>query len=454
MRQFSFIIIGIMATVLALNAIPLTAAATLYFSGYNWTIQKISTPTGIGNTRFWYNSSSDYVDGNGYLHMGLLRVGGVTYSSGINNTQALGYGTYTFDIQGNIGSLDKCAVLGIFTWDNEPEVGANLYNREIDFLEASKWCEASVSKTGSSVVQPADAGQYTGQYTTFNVSTPDDVMLTATWLADYVNIRLSDASTSRVISNWTYTGSNVPTPGHAFMNINLWQYNTGTIATSQQVVIKSFGFTPAGSSACLGTPSLSLSPNPAGTSSSVSATVSGLSNCNGAVVTIKDYQGCSSGATMATFASGASGGSVGIGMRGPAGQYGYYACINGRSSAKAILTISGGATTTATTSTTTVSTSSTTINSCSGSVLLALSPSTANPSSAFTASVSGLSNCGGQAITIKDYQGCSSGTTLATFTSGTTGGSVSLDSPGGSGQYGYYACMGSKSSAKETLTVN
>ena len=59
-----------------------------------------------------------------------------------------------------------------------------------------------------------------------------------------------------------------------------------------------------------GTPSLSLSPNPSTTSASIIATVSGLSNCNGITITIKNYQGCSSGSTIITLTANATGGSV------------------------------------------------------------------------------------------------------------------------------------------------
>lgn len=250
MRIFSHVIVTIIAiiflsTVFTATTPAATTSSQLVFSGYSWDIVKLATPTGIGNTRFYYNSSSDYVDGNGYLHMNLLNVGGVIYASEINLTKALGYGTYTIDIQGPISNLDKCAVFGIFTWDNGAETSGNLYNREIDFLEASKWCSAGVSKSGSSVVQPADDGQLTSQYTTFNLSTSgDDILMTATWLANYVNIKLVDADTNRILSSWTYTGSGVPTPGNADVHINLWQFNGGQIATNQQVVVKSFSFSP------------------------------------------------------------------------------------------------------------------------------------------------------------------------------------------------------------------
>jgi hypothetical protein len=55
-------------------------------------------------------------------------------------------------------------------------------------------------------------------------------------------------------------------------------------------------------------------------------------------VTIKDYLGCTTGATITTFVGGATGGSVFFTSPGAVGKYGYFACVNGKSSTKAVLT--------------------------------------------------------------------------------------------------------------------
>jgi len=114
--------------------------------------------------------------------------------------------------------------------------------------------------------------------------------------------------------------------------------------------------------------------------------------------------------------------------------------------------------TSTTTSTTTLSTTTaptTTISSsCSGTPSLTLSPTTAAKSSIVKATVSGMSGCGGATITIKDYEGCTSGVTLGSFTSNGVGGNVNLISPSANGTYGYYACINSMNSTKDILTVN
>jgi len=214
---------------------------------------------------------------------------------------------------------------------------------------------------------------------------------------------------------------------------------------------------PAGS--CSGTPILTIGPNPAPPSDQVSAGVSGLTNCNGNTITIKDYEGCTSGATIATFISASTGGLVNFTDPTADGSYGYYACVNGKNSTKYVLTVApstGTSTTTTTVSTTTTSTTPTTTipGSCSGTPSLALSPNPAGTSSTVNATVSGLSGCSGMTITIKDYEGCSSGATIGLFIGTGTGGSLDFTSPSADGSYGYYACADNQTSTKTILTVN
>ena len=107
------------------------------------------------------------------------------------------------------------------------------------------------------------------------------------------------------------------------------------------------------------------------------------------------------------------------------------------------------------TTTTTIPTTTTTIpaSSCSGTPNLIIGPNPAPASDAVFAGVTGLSGCNGYTITINDYQGCISGSTIASFTSNSTGGGVSLEDPSANGQYGYYACVNGQSSSEYVLTV-
>jgi outer membrane protein assembly factor BamB len=111
-----------------------------------------------------------------------------------------------------------------------------------------------------------------------------------------------------------------------------------------------------------------------------------------------------------------------------------------------------GSSSTTTTSTTTLST--TTIpNTCSGTPSLTLNPNPSVPSSSVNAIVSGLIGCSGVTVNIESYQGCTTGTVLASFISNSTGGSTFITSPGANGQYGYWACVNNQSK-EATLVVS
>ena len=112
---------------------------------------------------------------------------------------------------------------------------------------------------------------------------------------------------------------------------------TTTTSTSTTSTISSSTTTIP--SSCSSTPILALTPNPSAISGAINAHVSGLSGCSGFTITISDYLGCTSGATIASTSSGANSASLSFQAPSASGQYGYFACINGQSSAKGILTV-------------------------------------------------------------------------------------------------------------------
>ncbi len=110
------------------------------------------------------------------------------------------------------------------------------------------------------------------------------------------------------------------------------------------------------------------------------------------------------------------------------------------------LSISVPASTT-TSTTTTTSTSSTTSSSsttlppgaCSGNIILALNPSSVQPSGIVTFSASGLANCNGKLINLR--QNSCSGTQINSCTSQAQGCSGTFNAPSPTGTYNYFACI-------------
>ncbi|MCD6371690.1 MAG: hypothetical protein J7L39_03160 [Candidatus Aenigmarchaeota archaeon] len=78
-------------------------------------------------------------------------------------------------------------------------------------------------------------------------------------------------------------------------------------------------------------------------------------------------------------------------------------------------------------------------STCSGSISLTLSPSSTSPSSTVTASVSGLSNCNGKTVYIRENS-CS-GTSVTSCSVSGSGCSSDFNAPPTQGTYSYYACI-------------
>ena len=210
----------------------------LSFSGRTWEIEKSSEITQPGDNYFYYNASSDYVDANGYLHMSLLNVNGSRYASEVDLEESLGYGTYTFVVQGDLRNLDRNAVFGLFTWDNSGnDTPGNQYNREID-MEISRWGNASDVYNAQVGVQP-ETGDAIANYT---IGYAGDIEESMHWKAGEVDILIREADAPyETIERWNYTGPFVPTPGLEKMAINLWAFGAPT-ESNVTVVVQRFNF--------------------------------------------------------------------------------------------------------------------------------------------------------------------------------------------------------------------
>jgi hypothetical protein len=171
--------------------------------------------------------------------MSLLNVSGSSYASEINLTDSLGYGIYTFVIQGDLSKLDKNAVLGIFTWDDSGnDTLGNAYNREID-MEMTRWGNASDMNNAEVGVQP-ETQEAISRY---RIGYAGNITASMDWKPGEVDFRIRQASPPYAeIEQWNYTGNFTPTPGREKLRINLWAFEEPT-TNNVTVVIQNFNFT-------------------------------------------------------------------------------------------------------------------------------------------------------------------------------------------------------------------
>ena len=140
----------------------LAATSTLSFSGYTWTIKDSGTGTAGPGPNNWASSNA-YVDANGYLHLKLTNVGGKWYCAEVTSTQSFGYGTYQWDVEGQIDALDQNVVFGLFNYS--PVDGRD----EMD-IEYSKWGSASGNNTSYTVYPAQTVSSPADWHTTYNTT--------------------------------------------------------------------------------------------------------------------------------------------------------------------------------------------------------------------------------------------------------------------------------------------
>jgi hypothetical protein len=227
---------------LGLAALGSTACAagppsprTVRFSGYSWQVKSSTGRVGPGPNYFSNTLDNVWVDHRGRLHLKLTHTNGRWYGAEIMNTQSLGRGRYSFELDSAVDALDPNVVLGLFTWSDDPA-----YNhREID-IEFSRWGNAADSTNGRYVVQPHQRAGNLQKMTQPAVSS-------STHSFDWQANGVAFASSTGTPSAWTYTGPHVPQPGSEHVHMNLWLYHGAPPQNGQtvEIVVKRFSFTPA-----------------------------------------------------------------------------------------------------------------------------------------------------------------------------------------------------------------
>lgn len=217
--------------------------STLSFSGYTWTIKDSGTGTAGPGPNTWKTANA-FVDANGYLHLKLSKnaTTGLWECAEVTSTTSFGYGTYQWQVDAPVNTLDKNIVLGFFNYS-----GVDGHD-EMD-IEYARWGVATNPFANYSVypVQGVSAA-YFHNATNFTTG------------GTYITSRFKRTSTSVVFkslngfydddTNLAYTVtctspantvSTLSMPVH--MNLWLFQGNAPTSASNVEVIVHSFKFT-------------------------------------------------------------------------------------------------------------------------------------------------------------------------------------------------------------------
>jgi len=214
------------------------------FSGRTWRVKASESPVGPGPNYFSDREEDVWVDGDGRLHMSIVYRDGRWYCTEVISSESLGHGVYTFTLSSRVDTLDKNAVLGLFTWDD----AAPEYNyREID-IEFARW-GAETGDNAQYVVQPWD---HAGNLHRFELELPGDLSTHSfDWRATTVQFssfqgRGSPPAPGDEDQSWLYSGPDVPPEGEENARINLWLVNGHPPSDGQrvEVIVDSFDFLP------------------------------------------------------------------------------------------------------------------------------------------------------------------------------------------------------------------
>jgi hypothetical protein len=225
---------------------PVRAAAprVLHWSGYDWVVKSSAGQVGPGPNYFSDSSRTVWVDSSGRLHLRIQRRHGHWWCGELTTSTSLGYGKYVFQLDTAASSIDRNAVLGLFTWDD----AAGEHHREID-IELSRWGSRHGSNA-SFTVQPYQVAS-NGQ--SFDIpGTRSDTTQAFDWTAGQVDFwsiwgHRTPPVSAGVIRHWTSTSPDVPTHGDERAHINLWLFRgmPPSDGRAVNVVLSDFSFVPA-----------------------------------------------------------------------------------------------------------------------------------------------------------------------------------------------------------------
>ncbi len=193
------------------------SARTISFSGITWNVKSSAGELwGPGPNNFSDAPGNVWVDEQGRLHLKITYDSGVWKCAEVIAQTSLGYGTYRFTIDSELADLDPNAVLGLFTWNDDPTFN----HREID-IEFSRWGNAEDPTNVQYTVQPYTVNANLQRWTL----NPGYGQASHSFRWTKNSIGFSSQAAGTTLQSWTYTRrAGIPRPGGENPRINLWLF--------------------------------------------------------------------------------------------------------------------------------------------------------------------------------------------------------------------------------------
>jgi hypothetical protein len=280
------------------------SAAEIDWKGYTWSV----TNGGMAGVAAG-STANVSVDSNGYLHLQIRKNGDTWTAAELFTTTRLGFGTYQWQVDGPIDTLDKNVVLGLFPYGPAAGIGDDGTN-EID-IEYSRWGQAN-GPNGDWTNYPASGTTVGERSYTFSLSggtlSTSRFIWTSTSIEDFLLAGLEPpSSTKSLLETWKYSPSNPKTniPQQALpLGMNLWCYAIPSDGKNVEIIVRDFQFIPEGTS----------NGGAGGSSSSNGDGAGGSSGSNGGGAGAGGSSATgSNGGSPATAGASAIGGTTGVG---------------------------------------------------------------------------------------------------------------------------------------------
>lgn len=221
------------------------AASTIQFSGYTWNIRNTGNSAEDPGPNI-FSGSNAWVDSNGWLHLKISKNTSTNKwnCAEIYSAQNFGYGTYQWQVEGAIGSLDKNIVLGLFNYSGNDGFD------EMD-IEFARWGNSSWPNLNYTIYPATGTSgksdwNYTknftlsgGTYTTHRFTRNSNSVVLKSLNGFYNDDTNLFASATCSSPAWSISTASMP------VHMNLWLFDGLAPSDSKEVeiIIHSFKYT-------------------------------------------------------------------------------------------------------------------------------------------------------------------------------------------------------------------